>query len=116
MNTECHRTSDTIDCIEQSTAARVPQVSDQEAGGESPLRAQDRRQVNIRSDSLVHFVSINQQLLRLFVSFRSRKNNAVNEKQLTRRTYKKELKSAIKEIRQDNRFLARVQFDEQKEK
>jgi hypothetical protein len=30
--------------------------------------------------------------------------------------YKKELKSAIKEIRQDNQFLARVQLSEQMEK
>ncbi len=45
-----------------------------------------------------------------------RHDNVTSEKQLTKRQYKKELKSAIKEIRQDNRFLARVQLEEQLEK
>lgn len=43
-------------------------------------------------------------------------NSVISEKQLMRRKYKKELKSAIKEIRQDNQFIARVQLGEQLEK
>ena len=40
----------------------------------------------------------------------------ISEKQLNARKYKKELKSAIKEIRQDNQYLARIQLQEQLEK
>jgi hypothetical protein len=43
-------------------------------------------------------------------------NSVISEKQLTARKYKKELKSAIKEIRQDNQYLARVQLQEQLDK
>ena len=43
-------------------------------------------------------------------------NSVISEKQLNARKYKKELKSAIKEIRQDNQYLARVQLSEQLEK
>lgn len=49
--------------------------------------------------------------------FDPRHHNAViSEKQLLTRKYKKEMKSAIKEIRQDNQFLARVQLQEKMEK
>jgi len=43
-------------------------------------------------------------------------NPIISEKQLDARKYKKEYKSAMKEIRQDNQFLARVQLKEQIEK
>jgi nucleolar protein 14 len=43
-------------------------------------------------------------------------NSVISEKQLDARKYKKEMKSAIKEIRQDNQYLARVQLQEQLEK
>ena len=43
-------------------------------------------------------------------------NSVISEKQLDARKYKKELRSAIKEIRNDNQFLARVQLNEQMEK
>jgi nucleolar protein 14 len=40
-------------------------------------------------------------------------NSVISEKKLNAIKYKKEYKSAIKEIRQDNSFLARVQLKEQ---
>ena len=40
----------------------------------------------------------------------------ISDKQLEARKYKKELKSAIKEIKQDNQFLSRVRLEEQMEK
>ena len=43
-------------------------------------------------------------------------NSVISERQLLRRKYKKEMKSAIKEIRQDNVFLARVQLKEKMDK
>ncbi|RNA32622.1 nucleolar 14 [Brachionus plicatilis] len=43
-------------------------------------------------------------------------NSLTSEKQLFAKKYKKELKSAIKEIRHDSQFLARVQLKEQLEK
>ena len=43
-------------------------------------------------------------------------NSVISEKQLMQRKYKKEHKSAVKEIRQDNQFIARVQLKEQMEK
>lgn len=43
-------------------------------------------------------------------------NSVISEKQLMQRKYKKEHKSAVEEIRQDNQFIARVQLKEQMEK
>jgi hypothetical protein len=43
-------------------------------------------------------------------------NSVISEKQLMTKKYKKEHKSAIKEIRQDAQFIARVQLKEQMEK
>ncbi len=44
------------------------------------------------------------------------RNHTITEKQLEVRKYRKELKSAIKEIKQDNQFLSRIRLDEQMEK
>jgi hypothetical protein len=43
-------------------------------------------------------------------------NTVISEKQLNKRKYKKEMKSAIKEVRRDNEFISRVQFKETMEK
>ena len=43
-------------------------------------------------------------------------NHMITDKQLEVRKYKKELKSAIKEIKQDSQFLSRVRLEEQMEK
>jgi nucleolar protein 14 len=43
-------------------------------------------------------------------------NTIISEKQLNQKRYKKELKGAIKELRKDNQFLAKVQYDEMMEK
>ena len=49
--------------------------------------------------------------------FDPRHNNSVmSEKQLLAKKYKKEHKAAIKEVRLDNQFLARVQLKDQLEK
>jgi nucleolar protein 14 len=43
-------------------------------------------------------------------------NSVMSEKQLLAKKYKKEHKAAIKEVRLDNQFLARVQLKDQLEK
>lgn len=43
-------------------------------------------------------------------------NSVISEKQLLAKKYKKERKAAIKEVRLDNQFIARVQLKEQMEK
>lgn len=43
-------------------------------------------------------------------------NSVISEKQLMAKKFKKEHKSAIKELRKDNQFIARVKFGEQREK
>lgn len=43
-------------------------------------------------------------------------NTVISEKQLNQKRYKRELKGAIKELRKDNQFLAKVQYDEMIEK
>jgi hypothetical protein len=59
---------------------------------------------------------INQMILKRSKFDPKHHNSVISEKQLNARKYKKELKSAIKEIRQDNQYLARVQLQEQLEK
>ncbi len=43
-------------------------------------------------------------------------NTVISEKQLQAKRYKKEYKSAVKEIRKDNQFIAGVQFKENMDK
>lgn len=43
-------------------------------------------------------------------------NSVISEKQLMTKKYKKEHKAAIKEVRLDSQFLARVQLKDQLEK
>ena len=43
-------------------------------------------------------------------------NTVISEKQLLAKKFKKEHKAAIKELRKDSQFIAKVKFDEQMEK
>jgi hypothetical protein len=43
-------------------------------------------------------------------------NSVISEKQLLTKKYKKEYKTAVKEIRLDNKFISNIQFKESMEK